>query len=329
MNQDTFVSRHEQTWQQFEAWLESGSSKHAGQVAIEEMQIDVPHLYRQICHHLSLARERRYSAHVVERLNDLVLQGHQRLYSARRVGMHQFNHFLFVGFPRRVRREWRLLLLSALLFYVPMVGMFFAAQVKPEIVYSVMSPGQIGQMESMYAPEAKKLGRDMRERGSADDIMMFGFYIRNNIGIGFQTFAGGLLFTLGSIFFLVFNGLHIGTAAGHLTQIGSTTPFFSFVAGHSALELTAIVLSGTAGMRLGIALLKPGRLTRLQALKIAGRQSVPLVYGAALMLVGAAFVEAFWSSTKVIEPAVKYTVGIVFWVLVLGYFLFAGVGRED
>ena len=39
---------------------------------------------------------------------------------------------------------------------------------------------------------------------------MFGYYIRNNTGIGFQTFAGGLLLGLGTLFFLVFNGFYIG-----------------------------------------------------------------------------------------------------------------------
>lgn len=34
---------------------------------------------------------------------------------------------------------------------------------------------------------------------------MFGYYIMNNIGIAFQTFASGLLFGLGSLFFPCFS----------------------------------------------------------------------------------------------------------------------------
>ena len=69
--------------------------------------------------------------------------------------------------------------------------------------------------------------------------MMFGYYIKNNIGISFRTFAGGMLFGLGSVFFLVYNGLAIGATAGHLTQAGFASTFYPFVAGHGSFELTA------------------------------------------------------------------------------------------
>ena len=42
--------------------------------------------------------------------------------------------------------------------------------------------------------------------------------------------------------------------------------FWSFVAGHSSFELLGMIVSGMAGMRLGLALLRPGRLPRVRAL---------------------------------------------------------------
>jgi len=44
--------------------------------------------------------------------------------------------------------------------------------------------------------------------------MMASFYVYNNVGIAFRCFATGILFGLGSIFFLVYNGLCIGVVAG-------------------------------------------------------------------------------------------------------------------
>jgi len=73
------------------------------------------------------------------------------------------------------------------------------------------------------------------------------------VRIGFQTFAGGLLAGVGSVWFLAANGVVIGAVAGYLTEIGYSETFWSFVAGHSSLELLAIVLSGAAGLRLGLA----------------------------------------------------------------------------
>ena len=178
MNQDTFVSKHEATWQAFEQWLAAEDTRSRKRKKHEGLdQTDIPHLYRQICHHLALARDRRYSAHLVDRLNRLVLQGHQRLYQVQRFGLYQFSRFLFVEFPRNVRREWRLVLFASLLFYGPLVGMFVAAQVKPEVVYSLMSPEEVMQFEVMYSPTVEKLGRKAWERGSDDDFLMFGIYI--------------------------------------------------------------------------------------------------------------------------------------------------------
>src|SRR5690606_26373250 len=113
-------------------------------------------------------------------------------------------------------------------------------------------------------------------RNASSDWAMFGFYIDNNIGIGFRCFAGGLFLGLGSIFFIVYNGALIGAVGGFLTERGLAATFYSFVATHSSFELIAIVLSGAAGLRLGQALVMPGRLTRRASLVTATREVTPL-----------------------------------------------------
>jgi uncharacterized membrane protein SpoIIM required for sporulation len=95
--------------------------------------------------------------------------------------------------------------------------------------------------------------------------------------------------------------------------------FWSFVATHSSFELTAIVLSGAAGLKLGHSLLAPGRRTRRQSLVQAARECVVIVYGVAAMLVVAAAIEAFWSSAIWLPNAVKYGVAAVCWIVVVIY----------
>ena len=148
-----------------------------------------------------------------------------------------------------------------------------------------------------------------------------------NISRVFGPFAGGLLMGLGTLFYLVYNGLVIGATAGHLTALGYIETFWGFVSGHSAPELTAIMLSGAAGLMLGWALIAPGNRSRVRALQDAGAIAVKVIYGAALLFFLAAFVEAFWSSMSWIEPVIKYTVGIIFWIMLWAYLLFAGRPR--
>lgn len=70
-------------------------------------------------------------------------------------------------------------------------------------------------------------------------------------------------------------------------------------------------------------LIAPGPLTRLEALKLRAREALPLVMGAAFMLLIAAFIEAFWSSSPVASE-IKYGVAGLFWILVLLYLGLAG-----
>ncbi|KFX69608.1 membrane protein [Pseudomonas taeanensis MS-3] len=323
MKQSLFESRHQADWQTFSALLDALAR---GKADRQQCKL-FAHDYRRLCQQLALAQARGYSSHLIEQLQQLAMRGHQQFYRHRSPLGAQLIGFLLGGFPRLVRAEWRYVLAASLLFFGSLLGMGALVYAFPELIYSLVDPEQVASMERMYDPDASRLGR-FAERGSGDDWVMFGYYIMNNIGIAFQTFASGLLFGLGSLFFLLFNGLMIGAVAGHLTQIGYGATFWSFVVGHGAFELTAIALAGGAGLKLGWALLAPGRLTRGDALRLAAARSVRLIGGVIVFLLMAAFIEAYWSSMTLASPTLKYLVGGGLWLLVLAYLLLAGRGTH-
>lgn len=277
--------------------------------------------YRQVCHHLALARDRNYPHFLVSELQALVDRGHRALYQTKTRFLADIWQYLAADFPAMVRADKHLLLLSLALFAVPLLGFMLACWLSPEVVYSVFAPQQVVEFEQMYNPASKVIGR---ERSADNDFLMFGFYVRNNIGVSFQVFAGGLAAGLGSAFFLLFNGVTIGAVAGYLTAIGSGETFWQFVCGHGAFELTAIVISGVAGLKLGVAILSPGQRSRRDALNHAAREAVKIIYGVMLMLVIAAVLEAFWSSARWLAPSVKYAVAAILWTMVFYYFTFQG-----
>ena len=323
MKQHLFEQRHNGDWQRFEARLSSLEKGKVERQDCESFAAD----YRHLCQHLALAQERGYSSHLIDQLQQLAMRGHQQFYRHRSHLGAQIIGFVIAGFPQLVRREWRAVLAGTLLFFGALIGMGLLTWLFPDMIYSVMDPEQVREMEKMYDPAARRIGR-FAERDSGDDWMMFGFYIMNNIGIAFQTFASGLIFGLGSLFFLLYNGLVIGAVAGHLTRIGYSETFWSFVIGHGAFELTAIAFAGAAGLKLGWALLAPGRLSRGEALRQAAGKAIQLVAGVILFLLIAAFVEAYWSSMTYATPVTKYWVGAGLWSLVIAYFLFAGRTRH-
>ena len=274
-------------------------------------------LYRRACEHLALARARAYPAYIIDRLERITEEAHQLIYHRPEVGLGRLRHVLAHEFPASVRAHRRYVAVAAAVFVLPMLIVGALVYARPELILSVVSAQTAASFEDMYSPTAASIGR---VRTASTDWIMFGFYIRNNIGVSFQCFAGGLFAGLGTLFFLAYNGAFAGALAGFLTDRGLSSTFYSFVATHSAFELTAIVLSGAAGLRIGHSLLAPGRLRRRPALVRAAQDTAVLLYGVVAMLIIAAFVEAFWSSARWLPPAVKYTVAAICWTAVILYF---------
>ena len=312
MKQQDFENRYSKDWAQFEMLLEDRDSA-------APLSKDIPELYRQTCSHLAMAKQRQYSQVLISRLNKLIIAGHHRLYQKdNKPRLDKLLEMLSV-FPRVLKQNRYYVIAATVLFVLPGVVMGLACYFNDAMIYSLLPTEQVRQFEAMYEPSNDKFGR---ERGSDTDLLMFGYYIKNNIGIAFRTFAGGILFGLGSIFFLFYNGLYIGAIFGRLTQVGFGITLYPFVIGHGAFELTAIVFAGAAGLKIGFSLVSPGSLSRLQALTKAAREAVVILYGATFMLLIAAFLEAFWSSSSVLPVAVKFSVGGLFWLLVFWFCFF-------
>lgn len=317
-----FEQQHRDQWERIRLLLDDlGRSPRRRQHTVAELNT-LPRLYWELCNHYAIARSRHYSPALEQQLHELVLRGHRQLYSGRSAELWRLVQFIAYGFPCALRRQIRYFWLAAALLFLPGLLLGGFCYLQPDVIYSVMDEDQVAGMESMYDPANRKPGRSL-ERSAETDLMMFGHYISNNIGIGFRTFAGGMLFGLGTVLLLLFNGVVLGAVAGHLTRIGYQETFWSFVSGHGAFELTAIVICGAAGLILGHALVAPGQLARLEALKLRAKEALPLVMGAAFMLLIAAFIEAFWSSNS-LPGNIKYAAAGLFWTVVLLYLGLAG-----
>lgn len=326
MRQQRFEQANGPVWRRLEDLLDALEAHRRPEPAVPVQRL--PRLVRQVSGHYATARARGYSPGLVARLHDLVRRGYRQLHKPRPNWPRTFLRFAVAGFPRALRARLGLFSVACALFFGPMLAMGLACAADPTLIYSLLDGAQVAEYEAMYDPSNTRLGR-APSREAYDDVMMFGFYVLNNVGIALRTFAWGLAAGVGSLFILAMNGLVTGGIAGHLTQLGFGTPFWSFVSGHSGLELTAIAVAGTAGLLLSQAILAPGRRARGAALRANAAESVPLVMGAVLLLVLAAVVEAFWSANAAIPSEIKYAVGIAGWILVAAYLGLAGRGPDS
>lgn len=311
--QDQLVAARKAEWSELDELLGRQPALH--RLAPAEIS-RLGALYRSLCSDLMRARSAGYETELLAYLDSLAARAHNMLYGARPVRLVALGEFVLRTFPRALREQVRFFAVASALFVVPMVLALWATLVHPDFARAVLPREQLEASAQMYADSLA--GRD-----SGQDAAMAGFYVHNNVGIAFRCFATGILFGLGSVFFLVYNGIVIGTVLGWVIVQGHGYNILTFVCGHSPFELTAICIAGGAGLQMGYALVRTEGRTRLGSLRAQAAAVGTIVGGAAIMLVIAAAIEGFWSPSSVPAP-VKWVVAGVLALAVAAYLALAG-----
>ncbi len=280
-------------------------------------------LYRSACADLALAEQGDAPAAVVDYLHQLVARAHNLFYRTRKFRLRYGWHALVEQAPRLIFAS-RHVHVAALLFWLPFLIAFHLAGPHspwPEFSERVVDARTREMLEESFSQ--RSFGRGLDE-----SFAMVGYYIANNVGIALRCFAGGLLFVPG-LFILVANAVYIGAVFGWMSrpEVAAGTRFFEFVVAHGPWELTAVILSAAAGLRLGIGWVAPGRQSRAAAIQVAGREALPLIGTAVVLFCGAAVIEAL-ISPWLLPYSTKALVAVVCSTLLMAYFVFLG-GRVE
>lgn len=276
--------------------------------------------YRAVCADLARARSLGVPADVLDYLDGLAGRAHNTLYGSQRTVGRGLLHDVAVGFPQELRRQAAFFWLATALFYGPFVVGALGAVGDPTFAAEVLSPEQLVQLEAAY-------GSGDIARGFGGDTSMAGFYVFNNVGIAFRVFALGAFAGLGSLFYLVYNGLVIGTTAGYLASVGLGGTLLAFICGHGPWELTGVCVAGAAGLRLGWAMVVTEGRTVAGSLRAAGPALYRLVLGTTVLLLVAAAIEGFWSAGPA-PRGVKHGFALVQAVIVASWLWFGGRGAR-
>jgi uncharacterized membrane protein SpoIIM required for sporulation len=324
MTAEELVKRRRGVWQELEGMLATLSSRGKRRSASPYELSRFSALFRGVCADLERARAQGMSDDLVDYLNSLAARSHNIFYVAppRRRGV--IWEFFARAFPLTVRRNAIYVSVGLFLFYAPLIAMVGLASYSEETLYELVPRSMLEKFEKMYE-RGHTSGR-----GEDKDMAMTGFYVANNIGIAFQTFATGIFFGLGSLFFLIYNGAVIGAVLGYIGNSPVAMNLLSFIVGHGPFELTAIGLAGAAGLRIGLGMLATGSRSRAESMRLAALDGVTLVVGAAVFLTAAALIEGFFSPSS-LPMAVKFAFGglcALFLVFYLAYWPWH-VGRRQ
>lgn len=321
MKRAAFVAQRRPLWQKFEVMVGRAETSAVRRFDAPDV-VPFSQAFRSLCHDLAVVRSRGFGRDLDRYLNDLVVRGHNVFYGAAPRSSNAAWSFLAGGFPRLFREHLGYFFVASCLFVLPALVSGLLVARDSSVALRVLPASILDQMDSMYRERSAEEAR----KGPSAPVGMTGFYVWNNAGIAFRCFATGIFFGLGTAYYLVFNGIFLGTVAGYLVGRGHSERFFSFVVGHGAFELTAIVIAGAAGLRIGHALVHPSPYGWAESLRRRGRAGAELALGAGAMLVTAAGIEAFWSPLP-IPAMLKFSAGALFWVLVVAYLALAGRPR--
>jgi uncharacterized membrane protein SpoIIM required for sporulation len=276
--------------------------------------LELGRLYRSASSDLAVARRDFALDAATERLNDLVAAAHALVYSEAPTSGRRLRRFFLQELPSSVRANSRFTAVSFAAFAIPLLVTFAIGLLLPEIAATALPP------ETRQHLAERRLWTDIPEGYRP---LMGPLIIVNNVRVAITAFAGGLTAGAFTLYVLIGNGAFLGTVLAVVHGYGLSGGLLAFTAAHGPLEISCIVLSGGAGLRLAWALLRPGDRSRRDALRLAGAQAIRVMLLIIPALGVAGIIEAFLSPSDA-PLTLKIVVGVVAALGLWGYIAFVG-----
>lgn len=285
-------TRQGERWDAFHGLAERATSAGLDSFAPDELP-GFAARYREIAADLARARTYRADPATVARLERLVAAGHNVLYRDEQQTWPRVWTAVSREFPAAVVETRWLVLLAWVLFTAPALGGYALMRERPALASELLPEVMLRRAEAGHERAAE--GRKYVSVDGSGRPLAASFIITNNIRVAIACFAGGIFLGFGSLVLLAYNGLALGTFAGHFANLGLLGYLMEFLVGHGVLELFAIWVAGAAGFLLGKSIVAPGDRSRTDALVASGRVAVRMMGAVAVFLVIAGSIEGFLS----------------------------------
>jgi uncharacterized membrane protein SpoIIM required for sporulation len=249
---------------------------------------EMAHEFTELVNDLGYARTFYPQSKVTQYLNGLASRIYLGIYKNKREDRSRLITFWTRELPLTVRKYHRELLYSFLIFVTFALMAAFSAAQDQTFVRGVLGDSYVEMTESNISN-----GDPFGVYKSADSLTMFFTIALNNIKVSFMVFIGGLLASLGTIWFLFNNGMMLGAFQTFFFMKGLGWQSVLVVWIHGTLEISAIIIAGGAGFVLGNSILFPKTYRRLDSLKRGARDGMKLMIGLVPVFIAAAFLEGF------------------------------------
>jgi len=316
-----FRAEREADWLKLEKLLTRAETRSASALSDDEL-IALPVLYRSALSSLSVARATSLDGNLVDYLESLSARAYFFVYGTRTSLVGRIGRFFAHDWPAAARSTWRETLVCAALMLMGIVLAYVMVNQDPAWFQSFV-PGQLveGRGPDASTEQLRQTLFDTHHQNTAQAMLpaFATFLFTNNAGVGLMAFALGFAFGLPTAILEFYNGCTLGAFLAVFISHGLGYEAGGWLMIHGVTELTATVLAGAAGMKIGWAVAFPGDRTRLDAAAAEGRKAATLMAGVLVMLFCAGILEGIGRQMiqdTVVRYAIAATTG-VFWLVYL------------
>ena len=319
-----FRTEREADWRRLEALLARVERRSASSLSYEEM-VALPALYRHALSSLSVARAISLDQSVVEYLEALCTRAYFFVYGPRSTLLERLGGFFARAWPAAVKALWRETLVSAALTVLGALAGYLLVMHDTDWFFSFVPQGLAGGRDPSAATEflRKTLYDDGGRRGLS---MLAAYLFTHNAGIAILAFALGFALCVPTVMLVTYNGCMMGAFYALYVQHGLGFQLGGWMMIHGVTEISAVILAGAAGFRIGWTVAFPGSKSRVDALGDAGRQAATVMGGVVVMLIVAGLLEGF-ARQLIKDDLIRYAVALTS-AVVWGVYFYAPRPRE-
>lgn len=300
MDVDRYIAAHRGTWNRLDELVQRAQVS-PGRLSLDETE-ELLRLYQLTSAHLSHVRTNHRDRALIGGLSSRVAAARQVIYGRRGRAQRALTSFFTVGFPLAMVQARRAIAMSALIFFGSALATGLWFNNSPEALDVTITPEQ----QELIA------NHEFEDYYSSSGAGVFAAQVQtNNIQVSLLALAGGATAGALTIGVLLVNGFSIGVMGALMHQNDAAGTFWGLILPHGLLEISAIVVAGGVGLKLGWAILAPGEdRSRADAVTEEARRGVTIVVGLAIWFIVAGFIEALVTPSG-LPTAVRIAIGVL------------------
>jgi len=279
MREAAFVKTHKERWQLFEDVLAKR----------QEISPDkLSDLYIEITDDLSYAKTFYPKSNTVVYLNAIASSAHQKIYKTKKEGKNRIISFFKTEFPLEFYTHHKQLAIAFIVFaFFAIVGMYSASE-DGDFVRVILGDNYVNM-----TLENIENGDPMAVYKQEGETNMFLAITINNIKVAMMAFVFGMLFSIGTLFVMMQNGIMLGSFLYFFYDRDLLWESSRTIWIHGTIEISVIIIAGCAGLVLGNGILFPKTYTRLESFKRSVKAGLKIMVSTIPFFIIAGFLEGF------------------------------------